>query len=90
MIRRLVVSVGVVAAVAGLATACSGKSPDPTPTSNPSSVNPSSSASNFPYAGAPKVTNPLSESALSGDPCATALTSEQVDTLLGSPIRVKT
>ncbi|WP_329057751.1 DUF3558 domain-containing protein [Amycolatopsis sp. NBC_01480] len=42
-----------------------------------------------PYAGAPKVENPLPDSVISGDPCQDALTAEQVKTDVGSGITGK-
>ena len=42
-----------------------------------------SAGSTPPYAGAPKVTNPLPVSVLSSDPCATALTADQTKTIFG-------
>jgi hypothetical protein len=36
-----------------------------------------------PYAGAPKIANPLPVSVLSGDPCATALSPDQTKTIFG-------
>ncbi|WP_215545111.1 DUF3558 domain-containing protein [Amycolatopsis sp. CA-230715] len=45
----------------------------------------SSSSRALPFAGAPQVTNPLPESALSGDPC-TALTPQQVKDALGDQV----
>ena len=61
---------------------------DPGSGGSPSSTQaaPSSSASagnSVPYAGAPKVTNPLPVSVLSSDPCATALTADQTKTIFG-------
>ena len=61
---------------------------DPGSGGSPSSTQaaPSTSASagsTLPYAGAPKVTNPLPVSVLSSDPCATALTADQTKTIFG-------
>ena len=91
MKRRLVVTV-----VAGFATvtmtACSGGSTSGTasPTgSAPGSGETSSPASALPYAGAPKVANPLPASVLSGDPCTDALTADQVKAALGSSVESK-
>ncbi|WP_328610483.1 DUF3558 domain-containing protein [Amycolatopsis sp. NBC_00345] len=81
--------VGVLIAAGLLATACTGKTPDggssPSATTSP----PTSAAGGLPYAGAPKVPNPLPVSVLSGNPCADALTAAQIDTLLGSPVQTK-
>jgi hypothetical protein len=40
-------------------------------------------SSSLPYAGAPRIANPLPPSVLSGDPCADALTHEQVVAAVG-------
>jgi hypothetical protein len=50
------------------------------------SNSPSSSAQSLPFAGAPKVSNPLPASVLSGDPCADALTPQQVGDALGAQV----
>lgn len=91
MSRRLL-SIGALVAVAGLLCACTGKTPENESTQspgNPPVSSPASSAvpSGLPYAGAPKVANPLPAMVLSGSPCADALTAEQIDTLLGAPIK---
>jgi hypothetical protein len=67
------------------AIALAGCSGDPGAGGSPPSTQPASSpaVSTPPYAGAPKVANPLPVSALAGDPCATALTAEQTKTLFG-------
>ncbi|MGV9295919.1 DUF3558 domain-containing protein [Amycolatopsis sp. NPDC003676] len=72
------------AAVAGVAfvAGCSGGSrsnPDLGATSPPSSA----VEKTLPYAGAPKVEHPLPESVLSAHPCESALTPDQVGSLLG-------
>lgn len=84
---RMRFSVSVVSvATAVLLAGCSGGS---APSTSPGATNapPSSSAAGktLPYAGAPKVEHPLPESVLSVHPCDGALTSEQVNTLLGKP-----
>jgi hypothetical protein len=43
----------------------------------------------LPYAGAPKVANPLPASALSGDPCADAVTTGQTKELFGKVVTGK-
>lgn len=81
---------------AGIATAvvlvagCSGGS-TPSPPSVPSGTPASSSAAGktLPYAGAPKVQNPLPDSVLSAHPCDTAFTSGQVGEILGKEIQGK-
>src|SRR3954468_7758543 len=76
--------------VALLVTGCSGGTPatNPTPTSA-SAPGSSSSATTLPFAGAPKVANPLPASVLSGDPCTDALTPEQVKTAIGVEVQGK-
>ncbi|WP_161630706.1 DUF3558 domain-containing protein [Amycolatopsis decaplanina] len=84
-------TVATVAVVAGVVAACTGKASDGTasPTSIASTgAAPSSSPSGLPYAGAPKVTNPLPASVLAGDPCKEALTAAQTGFLLGAPLDV--
>ncbi|MFI7120735.1 DUF3558 domain-containing protein [Amycolatopsis sp. NPDC049868] len=88
--RSIATAVALVA-VAGAVSACTGKSPtDPAASGSVTSADaPRSSApSALPYAGAPKVTNPLPASVLAGDPCKDALTSTQTSFLLGSPLQV--
>jgi hypothetical protein len=46
-------------------------------------------SSALPYAGAPKVANPLPASVLSGNPCTDALTADQVKAALGSSVESK-
>ncbi|MCP2254886.1 Protein of unknown function (DUF3558) [Prauserella aidingensis] len=87
--RRTVALLASGAAVV-LATSCSGESegqPEPAPSSagasaTTSSADASEGASDLPHSGAPKVTNPLPESVLSGDPCD-ALTRDQLDEIFG-------
>jgi hypothetical protein len=90
MTRRLVVSIGLIAAVTGLASACTG-APTPgngsSPPAGSSSTSSPSTVEQLPYAGAPKVNNPLPASVLSGNPCTDALTAAQIKTLLGSPVQ---
>ena len=49
----------------------------------------SRTTSTMPYAGAPKVSNPLPASVLDGDPCANALTPEQVKQAIGVQVAGK-
>ncbi|SEP52434.1 Protein of unknown function [Amycolatopsis saalfeldensis] len=74
-------------------TACSGGNtpgtPNPTGSESSSAGSPSGTSSALPYAGAPKVANPLPASVLSGDPCTDALTPQQVTGALGSPVKTK-
>jgi hypothetical protein len=78
---RLFVAVAVVAVVAGCTTTSAG-SPLPAPGGGPSenSSAPSSEAVEVPYAGAPKVEDPLDTARFQQDPCQ-ALTAEQADIL---------
>ncbi|MBE8519373.1 DUF3558 domain-containing protein [Amycolatopsis sp. H6(2020)] len=77
-------SVGVLLA-AGLVAGCSGQGGSGTASGNalPASSWQNASSSSLPYAGAPKVPNPLPVSVLSGDPCTDALTPQQVLTAIG-------
>ncbi|PNE15556.1 DUF3558 domain-containing protein [Amycolatopsis sp. BJA-103] len=54
-----------------------------------SEVTSSSTVSSLPFAGAPKVQNPLPATVLSGDPCVDALNSEQVTAALGVSVQGK-
>ncbi|MEC3977183.1 DUF3558 domain-containing protein [Amycolatopsis sp. H20-H5] len=83
MTRRTSV-VLILAAVALGSVACAG-SPSPTPSSSssPASEATQPSTTALPYAGAPKVTSPLPASVLSGDPCASALTPQQITQAVG-------
>ena len=77
-----------VAGAALLLTACSGggeRTANPAPSSSAPGTSATSSGSTtaLPYAGAPKVANPLPASVLSGAPCDTALTPEQVKQAIG-------
>ncbi|GAA3561793.1 DUF3558 domain-containing protein [Amycolatopsis ultiminotia] len=58
---------------------CSGGS---TPNATTPSAAPSQTGKALPYAGAPKVENPLPESVLSGHPCDGALTPDQLSQIL--------
>ncbi|MFD2415390.1 DUF3558 domain-containing protein [Amycolatopsis pigmentata] len=62
-----------------------GCSSDPGAGGSPSSTPPASPTADStpPYAGAPKVATPLPVSLLSGDPCTTALTTDQTKTIFG-------
>lgn len=90
--RRTVALLASGAAVV-LATSCSGESegqPEPAPSSagasaTTSGADASEGASDLPHSGAPKVTNPLPESVLSGDPCQ-ALSRAQQEQVLGSDV----
>jgi hypothetical protein len=77
--RSLAVFAGTIVILA--AAGCNG-SPSTTGTPSAQSTT-SSTGQGLPYAGAPKVANPLPESVLSGDPCADALTPSQVKEALG-------
>ncbi|WP_370940330.1 DUF3558 domain-containing protein [Amycolatopsis sp. cg13] len=80
--RMLLVAAGAVA-VNALVAACSGGSaPNPTPGSGSASAPSSAAEKTLPYAGAPKVNNPLPVSVLSGHPCDEALTPDQVGRIL--------
>ncbi|MEV7043091.1 DUF3558 domain-containing protein [Amycolatopsis sp. NPDC051061] len=71
-------------------TACTGGgTPGPAGSASGSESISSEASSALPYAGAPKVSDPLPPSVLSGDPCADALTPDQVKAALGSPVRTK-
>ncbi|GAA1253615.1 DUF3558 domain-containing protein [Prauserella halophila] len=84
------------AAVAMVATACSGgefdgqAQPQPsspaasTVTAAPSSA--SGDAQELPHSGAPAVTNPLPRSVLDGDPCSDALTKAQAEKFFGDAV----
>lgn len=87
---RLIVFMGIVAAMAASVSSCSGKTPENGRVSSSGNTSPpvsSGSPAGLPYAGVPKVVNPLPASVLAGNPCSDALTSEQIATLLGSPVR---
>lgn len=75
----------VVFCVLGLASGCSAhRSSGGTPGSAmPAPGGQNASSPGLPYAGAPKVADPLPASVLSGDPCADALTREQVVAAVG-------
>jgi hypothetical protein len=84
--------VAVIAAVAVFSCACTGKgSNDVTASSNAptESASETTSQSNLPYAGAPSVVNPLPAFALSGDPCADALTPAKAEEFLGAPLKTE-
>ncbi|WP_410666977.1 DUF3558 domain-containing protein [Amycolatopsis sp. cmx-4-68] len=92
--RRGLPTVVTLTAALVLAAACStGDGISGTASSAPTTaggVDPSSTAASaLPYAGAPKVENPLPESVLSGDPCADALTPEQVKQAVGAVVEGK-
>ncbi|TVT61904.1 DUF3558 domain-containing protein [Amycolatopsis rhizosphaerae] len=82
MIRASHIGLLVLAAV--ILAGCSPGSGVPRPSSGASSSATTSTASSaVPYAGAPKVANPLPVSTLSGDPCADGLTADQTKTVFG-------
>ncbi|RJQ82743.1 DUF3558 domain-containing protein [Amycolatopsis panacis] len=54
------------------------------PAAVPASAPASSASTNVPHSGAPKVDHPLPASVLSGDPCQSALTSDQLAQILGT------
>ncbi|MEV5721756.1 DUF3558 domain-containing protein [Amycolatopsis mediterranei] len=71
---------------AGLIVACSPRHENGADTSGsalPVPPRENAASSSLPYAGAPKVPDPLPSSVLSGDPCADALTHEQVVAAVG-------
>ncbi|MFJ9782168.1 DUF3558 domain-containing protein [Amycolatopsis sp. NPDC101161] len=80
MRQRILLTAATIAAGATLLTACTGKdaltgSPTPAPAST--------SNSELPNSGAPKVDNPLPAKVLDGSPCDSAITAEQVKGYLG-------
>jgi hypothetical protein len=79
----IVVRAATVAGSLALLSACTGHTSTPTPA--PSSPAASSEPAAVPHSGAPKVENPLSETALDGSPCDTAFTSAQLAEFLGEP-----
>jgi hypothetical protein len=82
MMRRISV-LGVLAAVALGIAACTG-SPSPSGGSSSNTAPAQPGSTTLPYAGAPKVAAPLPASVLSGDPCTSALTPEQITKAVGS------
>ncbi|MGW7534619.1 DUF3558 domain-containing protein [Amycolatopsis sp. NPDC054798] len=79
-----------IAATVVLAAGCSGGStPNPPPVSPDAPASSSAAGKTLPYAGAPKVENPLPDSVLSTHPCDSAFTSEQVSKVLGKAIQGK-
>ncbi|WP_344432321.1 DUF3558 domain-containing protein [Amycolatopsis minnesotensis] len=79
----------IIAAAYAVTTVMAGCSGGPSPSAPPAPPsNTSSSARQLPYAGAPKVANPLPDSVLSGSPCD-ALTPAQVRDALGSEVPAK-
>ena len=82
MTRRATPVLCAVVLVTVLATACGhgGNSVSPLPANTTSAATTSAA---LPHSGAPKVEHPLPASVLSGAPCATALTSQQLTTILG-------
>jgi hypothetical protein len=90
--RRVVAYLGAIAAIGGIAVGCSTPergNPTPHLTQTSSSTAPSTSGSgdpapSLPFAGAPKVANPIEAKRFVDDPCL-ALTSEQVKQLKVGP-----
>ncbi|WP_409183259.1 DUF3558 domain-containing protein [Amycolatopsis sp. VS8301801F10] len=83
MRARLLPWAAATGAVIALVAGCSG-GPAPSPASSSGGV-PASSAGTgktLPYAGAPKVDSPLPDSALSGHPCDSGLTPDQLGRIL--------
>jgi hypothetical protein len=80
--RHLLTTVSLVSAGVLLLAACDGNRT--TPSTAPSSPA-SSSAGSVPNSGAPAVQNPLPAKVLDGSPCDSALTTEQLERLLGEP-----
>ncbi|MCR3719974.1 MULTISPECIES: DUF3558 domain-containing protein [Prauserella salsuginis group] len=95
---RYLVRSAALAAVAMVATACSGgesngqAQPEPSSPSSTASAAPSSAADGgqeLPHSGAPAVTNPLPKSVLDGDPCTDALTKAQAKNFFGDAVTSK-
>ncbi|MFB9931069.1 DUF3558 domain-containing protein [Amycolatopsis halotolerans] len=76
------VAAGVVAAVACVSGCSGGSGSGGSPASVSAPVSPSGTGKTLPYAGAPKVENPLPDSVLSAHPCDSALTPDQVGAAL--------
>lgn len=78
----------VVLGVAGLTVGCSshGGSGSTPGSALPAPAGQNASAPGLPYAGAPRVNDPLPASVLSGDPCTDALTPHQVAAALGAEV----
>ena len=87
MIRRTTTVAGILAILAAGVTACSGHPATGTPP--PASAPITTTNASLPFAGAPKVPNPLPDSVLGGNPCADALTADQVKDALGTPTESK-
>ncbi|WP_410576134.1 DUF3558 domain-containing protein [Amycolatopsis sp. lyj-108] len=87
--RALVGIIGMVALVAACSDSSTNGTSGVTPSSSPMSVSTETppATSTLPFAGAPKVAVPLPSSALSGDPCTDALTTEQVMQALGAQVQ---
>jgi hypothetical protein len=93
--RRTVFTTASLLSTLAVLTACSGGetsgTASPTPSaasgtsSSPGTSAPLSTGQALPFAGAPKVTNPLPASVLDGNPCTDALTPDQIGQALGSP-----
>jgi hypothetical protein len=89
--RSLAYTAVILSALVALSACSNNDTPgtaSPAPSAGDSSPGLSSSPSTtqqLPYAGAPKVSNPLPAAVLDGDPCVDALTSEQVTQALGAP-----
>ncbi|QYN18854.1 DUF3558 domain-containing protein [Amycolatopsis sp. DSM 110486] len=83
--RNFVVTCGSVVVAVVLAGCSSGS---PNPNTSPSASAPTDSAQNvsLPYAGAPKVSNPLQSSLLGAQPCQEGLTSSQLTDVLGKVV----
>lgn len=89
--KRPLVASAAFAIIASLA-GCSGTTTPGTPSATSPiepSATPDATTSPLPYAGAPRVPNPLPSSITNGDPCADFLTPEQVKLSLGTPTRTK-
>lgn len=92
--RSLAYAALVVSSLAVLAACDNGTSGTPLPvtpttqgdTPTQDSATPGTTGQPLPYAGAPKVSNPLPASVLDGDPCTEALTPDQVRQALGKSI----
>jgi hypothetical protein len=70
--------------MSALVAGCSHSGGSTSPSSAPATVTSGTSISAaLPHSGAPKVEQPLPASVLSGDPCAEALTSQQLTAILG-------
>lgn len=80
--RPLLATITLAVATALLVTACDGK---PEPSTTPSTPSTSPGTTGVPHSGAPAVQNPLSAKVLDGSPCDSALTTQQLEPIIGEP-----